>query len=145
MNQLIKMSRPVWGKLFLSGLLGAFLLASCSKKMIFSTSAILPAATGSVKVSRDKNKNYSLNLSAVNMAPPDRLTPPYKFYVVWVETPEDGVKNLGQLVSSNSLISKTLKASFKTTTPYKPVRVFITAENEVTVTYPGNLVVLSTR
>lgn len=119
-------------------------LSSCAKKLSFNTSMIAPAASGSVKISKDKNKNYAIDVFVRNLAPSDKLTPPRETYVVWVDTESNGVKNIGQINTSTGLLSKTLKASLKANLPFKPVRVFITGEDMQNVQYPGNMVVLST-
>jgi hypothetical protein len=93
---------------------------------------------------RDKNNNYAINVSVKNLATPDRLPEPKTLYVLWIETEGNGIKNLGQLNTSNSLLSSGLSASLKTITAFKPVRFFITGENDASVTQPGNYVVLNT-
>jgi hypothetical protein len=122
-----------------------FSISSCAKKMRFATSAIAPAATGKVKIKKDKNKNYSIDVSVRNLAPSDKLTPPRETYIVWTETESNGVKNIGQINTSTGLFSKTLKASLTANLPFKPKNVFITAEDNQNVQYPGNMVVLTTR
>ena len=59
-------------------------------------------------------------------------------------TNEGLTKNIGQLNSSKSFLSKNLKASLKTVSSFNPVKIFITAENDPGVQYPGYQVVLST-
>lgn len=93
---------------------------------------------------KDNNNNYKLEVSITNLAPPERLQPPRSTYVVWINTKENGIQNIGQLNSENKFFSKALKASLTTVTPYKPTRVFITAEDNAAIQYPGNPVVLST-
>ena len=50
-------------------------------------------------------------------------------FFVWIETKESGIKNIGQVTSSGSLLSKTKKASITTVSPTKPTRIFFTAED----------------
>ncbi|MEJ7829333.1 MAG: hypothetical protein WKF91_14080 [Segetibacter sp.] len=107
-------------------------------------STMVPAAQGKVKVKKDNNNNYKIDVSLVNLAPPERLQPPYSTYVVWIETAQNGTQNIGQLNSSSGLLSKTLKANLDAVSPYKPIRLFITAENNGAIQYPGATVVLST-
>jgi len=121
-----------------------FSLASCSRKISFQTSSIVPAAEGSVKVKKDKNNNYSIDLNVMRLADPGRLEPSKSTYVVWIETAENGSKNIGSLNTSSSLLSKTLKSSLKTVSPFKPVSLFITAEDNADIQYPGSQVVLRT-
>ncbi len=117
---------------------------SCARKMTFSTSSVVPAAQGSVKVSKDNNKNYVIKISITNLAEVERLQPQKQTYVVWMVTNEGLTKNIGKLISSKSFLSKKLKASLKTVSSFKPVKIFITAENNPDVQYPGYQVVLST-
>ena len=112
--------------------------------MSFSSSSIVPAARGSVKLKTDKNNNHSIDEDVLHLAPPDRLTPARKVYVVWIVTENNGTQNVGQLKSSSSMLSKTLKGSLETKSTFKPVSVFITAEDDGTVQYPGNTIVLNT-
>jgi len=121
-----------------------FTLASCAKKISFQTSSVVPSAEGSVKVKKDNNNNYSIDLNVIRLADPKRLEPSKSTYVVWLETAENGSKNIGSMNTSSSLFSKTLKSSLKTVSPFKPVSVFITAEDNAEIQYPGSHVVLRT-
>ena len=64
--------------------------SSCSKKMSFLSSRVVPAAVGSVKIKSDKNKNHTVAISVNNLAPASQLTPPKKTYVVWIITENNG-------------------------------------------------------
>lgn len=118
-------------------------IVGCSRKIPFTTSTAVPAAVGRVKMKKDNNNNYALNLEVRNLAEPKRLATPQNVYIVWMET-SDGLKNIGQLKTGSNLLSKTLKASLNTVTPLKPNRIFVTAENNASISYPGAQVVLST-
>jgi hypothetical protein len=120
-----------------------FFFGSCSRKIAFQTSSVVPAAEGTVKVKKDNNNNYHIEIEIINLAEPNRLQPAKKTYVVWMETDLEGAKNIGQINSSSSFLSKRLKASFDAVSAIKPTRIFITAEDEGTVQYPG-MQVLST-
>ena len=120
------------------------LLSSCSRKLHFARSMVVPAAEGTVKIKKDNNKNYSLDISIRNLVESDKLVPPRKTYVAWIETDQDRNKNIGRLNSSSGLFSKTLKASLNTVTPFKPEKVFITAENDAEISYPNGEVILTT-
>lgn len=127
-------------KLTLMGVMVAMMasFSSCSKKVAFLTSSVVPAAEGYVQVKKDGNENYSISLKISNLAEVDKLQPPKKTYVVWMETDRGLTKNIGQLVSS-----KNLNASFETVSSFKPIKVYLTAEDNENIQYPGN-VVLST-
>ena len=119
-------------------------ITSCAKRMTFATSRIAPSAQGRVKIKKDKNGNYAINLKVTHLADPKRLDPPRKTYIVWMETVRNGTKNIGNLNTSSGLFSKTLKSSLSTVSPYKPTGFFITAENAESITYPNGEVVLRT-
>lgn len=126
------------------GLFLIFLLASCSTKLRFSSSPVVPAAQGSVKYKKDKNGNYAVRVKLLNLSDPERLQPPRRTYVVWMETNRNGVKNIGQLRSTSGLFSSTMKGSLSTVTSFKPDSFFITAEDYADIQYPGPTVVLRT-
>ena len=121
------------------------LLLSCSRKVRFDTSSIVPAASGTVKYKKDKNSNYAVHAKVLHLAPPSSLSPSRSVYVFWVETSGNGVKNLGRINTDTRLLSKTLRASLDAVTPYEPRSFFITAEDNADITYPGPEVVLRTR
>lgn len=117
---------------------------SCARNVSFQTSSVVPAAKGNVKVTKDKNKNYSIKISLSDLAEPARLQPSKNNYVVWMKTDDNGTKNIGQINSSKGFLSDQLKASFETVSSFKPVKIFITAEDDASIQYPGMQVVLST-
>lgn len=119
-------------------------IPSCAKKIPFVTSTVVPAAEGWVKVKKEKNNNYQVELKVIRLANPQRLTPPKSIYVVWIETEQNRQQVLGQLKTSGSLLSNSLKSSLETLTPYKPIAVFITAEDNIHIEYPDSKVVLRT-
>ena len=118
--------------------------SSCSSKLKFENSTVVPAAQGSVKIGKDDNGNYELDLSIIHLTEPSRLSPSKELYVIWMETENNGIKNIGQLKSGTGFFSNTLKASFHTVTSFKPKRVFITAENNADIQTPGPQVILTT-
>jgi hypothetical protein len=103
----------------------------------------VPGAEGKVKMGKDNNGNQTVNVSVVNLAQPDLLPNPQKIYVVWADTP-DGTKNLGQLRTSKGLIGNSYKGDLTAIVQSKPRRVFITAEQDGSTTFPGNYVVMTT-
>lgn len=138
-------TRLKWsGKNTLLMIMTIFLFAACTKKIVFLNSAVVPAAEGNVSIKQDNNENYNIDLEVKNLADPSRLTPPKNVYVVWMETSQSGVQNIGQLKTSTKGFSKMLTSSLETVTPHKPTSFFITAEDDATGNYPGMTVVLKT-
>lgn len=121
-----------------------FAFSSCSTKAIFLSSAVVPAAQGSVTVKEDGNKNYTIKVQISNLADSKNLTPPKNVYVIWLLPENNTPKNIGQIVSSKGKMSSKLKASFQTVSSFKPSKIFITAEDEANVQYPYSEVVLTT-
>ena len=117
----------------------AFWFTSCSNKAFFLQSSVLPAATGYVEVSRDKSENYIIKIDLKNFAGAERLDPSNLTYVVWMVTAREAAVNIGRISTSNSL-----KATFETKSSFRPVKVFITAEEQENVRYPGSMVILTT-
>ena len=116
-------------------------LVSCgTSKMVFENSSIVPAATGEVKVKKDKNENYAIDLSVKNLAAAEKLTPAKSLYLVWMEDGKNPVKKLGRMDPSNSL-----KGSLTALSTVEPTKLFITAEDNAEVTYPTGEVVLTTK
>lgn len=125
-------------------LIGTFLLQSCASKYTFATSSVVPAAEGSVKVKKDNNNNYNIDLSVKRLADPKRLTPPKTLYIVWLEAEQNGTKNIGQLKSSSGMFSSELTSSLKTVSSFKPTAIFITAEDNADIQSPQGPEVLRT-
>jgi hypothetical protein len=118
--------------------------SSCAKKIAFQTSSTVPAARGKVTVNKDNNNNYVVKLKIENLAEVNRLESSKNAYVVWMETDESQIKNIGQIKSDSKILSSKLKATFETVTSFKPTKIFITAEDDANSQYPGSQLVLET-
>lgn len=103
----------------------ATLLAGCSTTAKFPISTVAPAAEISAKKTLDKNKNYVVELVALNLTSPERLNPPKDHYNVWIVTEQNEYKNLGQIMNANAK-----RVNFKTLSPYNPKQIIVTAEDE---------------
>jgi hypothetical protein len=120
-------------------------LLSCATKATFLTSNVVPAARGSVTVKDDKNNNFVISVKVANLAEAERLQQTNNTYVVWMETEENTVRNLGAMKSSTGFMSKKLAASFQSVTSIKPTKIFITAENNAAIQYPSEAVLSTDR
>lgn len=120
-----------------------FFFVSCARKAAFEKSAVVPSASGSVKVKKDNNNNYKVSLEVRDLTTPQNLVPARKAYLVWNEA-DNGVFNIGQLVSSRSFLARGFKASLTVSTPNKPKKVFITAEDNTNTLAPSSQVILTT-
>ena len=117
---------------------------SFAKKFSFLSSSIVPAARGYVRVTRDKNNNYIIQLQVSNLAEVNRLQPAKRAYVIWMITDQEITKNIGQLTSATTPLSTKLKANYKTASSSKPIKIFITAEDDPGTQSPNEQVILTT-
>ena len=69
----------------------------CTQKIVFPISPAVPAAKAEAKIKQDKNGNAQVQLSVRHLAPPERLHPPQKVYVVWVPMIYDAEEVMSQL------------------------------------------------
>lgn len=112
---------------------------SCATKAPFLTSSVVPAAEGVVTIKQNKNNNYAIKMKISNLAEIERLQPSKTGYIVWMESDGAYTRNIGRITSSSNL-----NVSFETTATLMPTRIFITAEDNENVQYPGPMVVLTT-
>lgn len=124
--------------LFFVASLTLLIFDSCATRAKFLNSSIVPGAEGVVSVKQDNNENYHIKISTANLAEATQLQSPKNTYVVWMEGEDNTTKNIGQIKSSKSLLSKSLKGSFETVSSVKPKKVFLTAENDPSAQYPDN-------
>ncbi len=134
---------------FLTGIVVLFFIFSfefCARKITFLSSSVVPAAKGKVKVKKNKhgNDNYDTSINIEHLAESSRLQPPKKTYVLWMNSAENGTKNIGEINSSTGFMSSALKASFHTVSVFKPVKIFITAEDDANLQRPVGELVLTT-
>lgn len=128
----------------ISAIIVVISLSGCASTHSFLSSTVVPAARGDVKVKKDGNDNYQIKVDIKNLSEVKRLQPPKDAYVVWMVDENEVIKNIGQINSGSTMISSKLKASFHTVSAAKPHRIFVTAEDNATVTVPGSIVVLTT-
>jgi len=122
-----------------------FFISSCAEKASFQQSSIVPAAHGKVKVKKDDNNNYNIEVDVTNLAEVEKVYSRSHSYIVWMESKDGDTQKLGQLISEKAFLSKHRKAEMTTVSSAEPVRVFITAERNEDVRYPNNEMILRTR
>lgn len=115
-----------------------------AKKITFLTSLVVTNAKGYVRIKTDNDHNYIVEIYLSGLAELTALQPPRQTYVVWMITDQDITKNIAQINSSTGFLSRQLTASFQTVSSFKPSKIFITAEDDVDILFPGSQVILST-
>jgi hypothetical protein len=116
------------------------MLGACATKATFPVSDVAPAAHITAVKRINKQKNFTLEIVAVNLASPDRMNPPGTNYSIWITTKSQGVKNVGQLNVVNAE-----KTTFKTITAFDFYEVFITVEQQGERSYPSGVEVARTK
>jgi hypothetical protein len=108
----------------------------------FQTSSITPAAVGKVATVAGPNGNTRLTVDVQHLAPPDRVSPGARVYVVWATELGGGAtaSNLGAL-----RVDDALNGRLESVTPLHSFDLHITAEETPTVEKPTTVSVLSVR
>lgn len=109
-------------------------LASCASAIKFPISEVVPAAVISLETKKLGEYNYVISLNIKNLSSPQRLTPPQKIYVIWAVSESGFIKNVGHFLNEN-----VESISYKSSFPYKPIEVFITAEEEEEIYQPKGI------
>jgi hypothetical protein len=111
---------------------------SSAKEYHMTSGVDVPAATGIVKVQRDKeNGNIKLDIKVDHLARPSSLTPSASDYLVWIRP------NGGEALKQGAIgVDKKLSGELRVETVSKDFEVFITAEQSNSVTLPSNVTVL---
>ena len=107
------------------------LMSACASTANFPVSSTVSAADITATKKQDKNKNFVIEVTAINLAEASRLNPPKNNYSVWIVVENGTTKNVGQLINKNAK-----KATLKTTTPFNVKEIFITAEEQGNLNYP---------
>lgn len=126
------------GPAFLA-IFGLLLLSTaCAKHIHLTPATTVPAATAKADITHDSNGNTLIKLDVKHLARPENLTPPASVYIVWVQPRDGAAIKQGQLQ-----VSDDLSAHFTSPTTYKTFKLFVTAEQSVSVTSPSGQQVLS--
>ena len=122
-----------------------FLFSSCAQKSEFLRSSVVPAAHGTVKVKKDKNLNYNIDIAIEDLAEVEKVFSGNYSYIVWMENEDGETDKLGKLVSSTGFLSDKRKAKLETISTSEPRQIFVTAERNQNAIAPGNNLILRTR
>jgi hypothetical protein len=96
-----------------------------------TTSALVPAASGTVDASRMKDGNTQVILRVAHLAPPGKITPGAATYVVWIRPPN------GQTIAAGRILpDRDLQGQLQTVTPYDQFQLIVTPEANAMVSQP---------
>ncbi len=116
------------------------LMTSCASTAKFPVSSTVPAADITAKTQKQGKPNYLVTITANNLATTERLNPPKKIYVMWAVSDAGITRNVGHFTQKNAV-----KATYKASFPYKPVEIFITAEDEEGLCEPAGIEITRTK
>lgn len=116
------------------------LMTSCTSTAKFPVSQATPAANITATAKKQGSPNYLVTITANNLAASERLNPPKKIYVIWAVSESGAIRNVGHFTQKNA-VQSTYKASF----PYKPIEIFITAEDEEGICLPEGIEISRTK
>ena len=114
-------------------------LTQCTRKVTFPVSSTVPAALAKAQIGRDRNGNTQIELKVDYLAPPENLTPPKSAYLVWIQPPNEQAVALGRL-----MVDSKRRGVLKGVTQFREFSLFVTAEDDPAVAFPGEQMVLST-
>lgn len=123
-------------------LIALLVVSGCSTKIYFPASPVVPAAEPKATIKKNKEGEYVVKLDVNNLALPERLSPPKRNYIVWVNTETAGVQPIGELKNRRGMFSDTGKASFEGNILSRPTQLFVTAERSANVRFAGDHTVL---
>lgn len=112
-------------------LLGTLVVA-CAHQVPLQSTAFVPAAAGQLKLKEGPSGNTRLKVEVEHLADPGKVVPGASTYVVWVQSNDSNVQNVGAL-----RVDDDRKGRLETTTPYGNFQIFITAEPGATATRPS--------
>ncbi len=110
------------------------IMTSCASTAKFPVSEVTPAAEITAKLKKQGAPNYLVTITAKNLASSERLNPPKEIYVIWAVSESGITRNIGSFTQKNAET-----ATFKSSFPYKPIEVFITAEAEEGLCEPAGI------
>ena len=116
---------------FVTALLLFALFAWGQELRQLTVSPSLPAASGTMGVSKDTSGTTYINLQVKHLARPEGLQPAKTAYVVWVQPPGEPPQNHGVLQ-----VNDKLEATYSTTVRFNNFDVFVTAEDTPNATAP---------
>ena len=117
------------------GMLAALMIFSFiprSRRFGFIKSSTVPDARGHVRVKKNNNMKYSIQVH-LSMLAPKKIQQTDQSYVAWMVTDKDGTRKIGQINRSAGLLSKKIKGSLETVSSSRPTKIFITEEHDASI------------
>lgn len=110
----------------------------CASRYRLGTEPPTYAGLARIKVDVNKTGNREVDLRIDHLAPPAKIDPASRAYVVWVSVPGRGISKLGVL----DYDEKRRKGRLEATTPHPKFELIVSLEQDRGVSTPGTTVVL---
>ena len=119
-------------------------MSSCGGTADLLTASFIPATRAYVKVKQDRHDRYVIQVVLHHLIQQPEKQSARQTYVVWMVSECDGIYNLGALKVSSFLSPSAFKTTFRPGRYEKPVRIYITVEDDPDIIFPENGIVYST-
>lgn len=114
-------------------------LSGCASRYKVDASAPTYAAQAKIKVKVNKTENQEMTLVIDHLAPPSRIDPSYKGYLVWIAPPGGAFTRVGLL----DYDADKRRGKLVATTPHPRFDVLVSLEANRSASQPSSIVVLS--
>lgn len=114
--------------------------SGCARTQSMQSSAALPASQGTVKATNGDNGNTNVLVKVKHLAPPERVAPGAKVYVVWIQPANDRPQSVGALT-----VDDDLEGTLETVTPHRRFTLTVTPEASGQAAYPTHAAVFSSQ
>ena len=111
----------------------AFVPLGCDTTRQMLSNADIPAGQGTVTVGAADNGNTDVSVRVKHLAPPSKLVPEAKTYVVWIQASNGLKQNVGALALNDNL-----EGSLDTVTPHRRFLLTVTPEPSGRVGTPSH-------
>lgn len=113
-------------------------LAGCASRYKVDAEAPTFAAQAKIKIKLNKTDNRDLSVVVDHLAPPSRIDPSLRSYVVWIAVPGHGVTKAGSLDYNE----RRRRGKLSATTPHPKFEVIISLESDMSAAAPSDRVIL---
>ena len=128
---------------FLLSVAIVFLMA-CGGTSDLLTSSFIPVSRAYVKVKADQHDQYRITVYLTHLMKNPQIQSARQSYVVWMVSESGVIQNIGALRASSFLSPSAFKSTFRPGMDDKPVRIYITVEDDPGIAHSNTAIVFST-
>lgn len=116
----------------------AFGTAGCASRYKVDAEAPTYAALAKIRVKINRTENREMHLDVLHLAPPARIDPTYRGYVVWISVPGHGISKVGVLDYNE----RRRRGRIVATTPHPKFEVIVSLERDLSTAAPSEPIIL---